>query len=278
MDAYELLLSWPEISTADSETLLNHPAWRMDAAYGDEEVRLAMAKPVEGEMVDELLLAVNLDSVPHVLGIRDSAAFPDLHLLWRRKGELPEALVVALVEKDAGALLQLVENIVRKELRIVGLVTDARKSSAGRRSFAFRSFAGEVGFSLDIPQDALSWLGVLDNLDVGHDSIRGLTRPVRAEYAVIGLDEDSVATLVAGDYLLTDGGDARWIVELPDDESLRICAQDEAVFSFSDFADDMLPPVPPPGNLLVFRHARQLATAEAATVGDSSAVKIASIC
>jgi len=269
MDVHELLRSWPGVSALSAEALLSHPAWRMPVGYADDV--LSVVVEASGPLrPDELLLAVTLDEVDNVLGISDSSRYPDLHRLWARRAELPEALLIALVEKEAGPLLQTVEELTKRELRLVGLAGSANAGDgATRRSFRLESSDGASGFSLRVPAEVVTSIGVLDNLDTSHESIQSLTRPARAEYAVIDAAPDVVSALKTGDFLLAEQEtEASWQTELPDDSSLRLRDEAEEIFTFSQFASEDLPPVPPPSALAVFCHGCKVATAQTARIGD----------
>lgn len=278
MDAHELLRSWPGLDRLDAVAVLAHPAWRMPVGYEDDGMSLvvdAAASP----RPDELLLAVTLDDVANVLGISDSPNFPDLHLLWQRRAELSEALVVALVEKEVGVLLQTVEKLTRKELRLVGLAKAEDVGEVGsRRSFRLENPDGVVGFSLRVPADVVTAIGVLDNVDPSHDSISSLMRPARAEYEAVDVPAGSELSLKPGDYVMSSASAvASWQMEVPADERLHVMSSDTVSFSFAQFASDALPPVPPPSSLTVFWHGRPYAAAEMSLVGDAPAFKVTTL-
>ena len=127
MNAFDILKIWPGISEASVEDIFAHPAWAMPCLWGDERcvLRKAAAKPR-----DIIGLAIELDDDAHFLGLGNRESFPDLHDLWLRKAELPSALILALVEKECGELLQLIENAVRRQVRVVGLDDPEKRASA----------------------------------------------------------------------------------------------------------------------------------------------------
>jgi len=276
MDARELLISWPGLDRLDAAAILSHPAWRMPVGYEDEGMSLVV-DAVASPRPDELLLAITLDDVDNVLGLSDSPGYPDLHRLWARRAELPEALVVALVEKEAGTLLQAVEKATRRELRIVGLADSA--GGGLRRAFRLETPSGASAFSLGVPADVERVIGVLDNLDPSHQSILTLKRPVRAEYVVIDAAPEAVSALKPGDFLLEEHETvASWQTELPDDSYLRLRDETDESATFAQFVSEDLPPVPPPASFAVYCHGRKIATAKTSFVGDSPAYKITALC
>jgi len=275
MDARELLISWPGLDQLDAMAVLSHPAWRMPVGYEDDDMSLVM-DAVVSPRPDELLLAITLDDAANVLGISDSPSYPDLHLLWQRRAELPEALVIALVEKEVGTVLQTVERFTRKELRLVGLAKpEDVGAAASRRSFRIVTPDGSSGFSLRVPADVVKAIGVLDNLDPSHASISSLTRPAYAEYAVIDADPDVVSTLKSGDFLLPEQeAGATWQTDLPDDSLLRLRDEAGECFTFAQFVSGELPHVPTPSSFVVYCHGRKVATAKKAKIGDASGYRI----
>lgn len=277
MDARELIGGWPVIGTLPAAGILAHPAWRLSVDCGGASADLFAVAPSE-TLSDELLVSVSLDGEPHVLGIADSAAFPDLHLLWSRRSELPDALVVALVEKEAGDLLQTVENVVRMELKVIGLVAAAETGARPpRRAFRLSAGGAEMSFSLDLPPETVQTLGVLDNLDTEHDAIRSLTRNVRAEYAAVPVADADIASLAVGDCLLLSGNAPSWVTEVPADDRLHVCSSGDETFTFAQFADETLPPVPPASALTLFRRGAPFAEAAPTTVGEAPAVKVTTL-
>jgi len=275
MDGRELISSWPGLAEADAVTLLASPAWRLLVDFNGDECRVTRTDAA----ARELLLKVTFDDEPGVLGISDSETFSDLHLLWARLSELPESLVIALVEKEVGPLLQTIENIVRKELRIVGVALGETAASSGARTgFILHDGTYELGFSLPLSSDTVRRLGVLDNLDTEHETIRALTRPVRAQYAVMDLSPDQIAAIKEGDFLVDSNElNGVWQTELPNDDALRLRAESDVGFTFAEFADDALPVVPPAGNFAVYSRGKRIASAELAKVGDIVGYRIISV-
>ena len=127
MSAFDILKTWPSLSTATADEIFAHPAWAMPCQWGDERcmLRRAMSKPR-----DIVGIAIMLDDDAHFLGIGNREAYPDLHELWSCKKELPPALVLALVEKECGNLLQLIENVVRRQVSVTSLDDPEKRSGA----------------------------------------------------------------------------------------------------------------------------------------------------
>ena len=255
MNAFDILKTWPGISEASAEELFAHPAWAMPCQWGDEKcvLRRSAAKPR-----DVIGLAVTLDDDAHFLGLGNRESFPDLHDLWARKAELPSALVLALVEKECGDLLQLIENAVRRQVRVIGL--DDPEKRAGALAFDVISLAdGSIksSFVFDVKPSTVRTFGQLRFLDAGHESLRTMERPARAVYSVFDLPEADVAGLAAGDYLmlpeLEAGVSGEWRCSIPADGRFRVVSANETMVSFESIANDALPPLPAPSALELYR-------------------------
>lgn len=258
MEANALLREWPTWSHANAETVLASPAWRMPVVYDGEETALCLA---DAPMDDEILLGVKFDDEAHILGIRDAAAFPDLHLLWKRRAELDANLLLALVEKECGALFQMLENAVRREFSVTGVVDAA--PAGGRRTFR----VNDVSFSLDLSSALTLSLGQIGFLDATHESIRSMTRSAWADYGACEVSEAEIAALAVEDRVVLPEGTPSWSVEAPADGALHVRGREAAQLSFAQFADDDLPPVPPPTALELVRRDRTLAEGEISRIG-----------
>lgn len=273
MDAKELLKAWPGWSNAGAEMVLASPAWRLPVRVGEQTGVLRFGPQVLADTID---LAVTLDDEPHVLSLVDSPRFPDLHLLWAQRAGLPPEVLLALLEKECGAVFALVETATRRMLGVKGLAE--APSPAARRLDAT---VGDVtvSFALDVPSEVLTEWGRLENLDPAHPAIRAMTRPVQAAYWALDLPEDARAALAPGDHLLLPDDAAttwRWTVEAPADDRVHACAPDAVEISFGAFADEALPPVPEPDRLVLIHKGNRLATCVPATLGIAHTLKLVS--
>jgi hypothetical protein len=248
MSAYEILKTWPGFATALPEEIFAHPAWVMPCQWGDERcfLRRSAAKPR-----DVIGLAIKLDDDEHFLGLANRESFPDLHQLWLEKRRLPDALLLALVEKECGDLLQLIENVVRRQVSVLGLDDPAKRASA----VTFDVIGASDGviratFVLDVKPSMARTFGQLRFLDTTHASLRDLTRPARAVYATFDLSETALSGLAVGDYLLlpelAGATSGEWTFALPIDTHCRVVAPTEAEVSFAACADQRLPACPRP--------------------------------
>lgn len=274
MDALELLKNWPTWRKATAKMLFDSPAWRLAVVYDGEPCEL-----VKRESAPSDLLAVELtfDGEASVLGIGDSPAFPDLHRLWSRRGELPSELLLALVEKECGALLQLLEDATEKLVAVTGVVPVAEPQGADL-SFALRDGA-EVPFSLVLTPAMLARLGRFENLDLEHPSIRGLSRLAQGVYAKLDVNV-SKENLAVGDLLLLpDAAEAEstWLESVPDDGALRVCAPEEGELTFAQMADDSLPPVPDSETVQVLLGSKLFARGNVVPLGRQRAVRLSEL-
>lgn len=193
MKPLEILSSLPKWAKASSGSLLDSPAWAMPCRLGDVAATLRKAEVQPG---DTLNIAVLLDGERHLLSVADSPRFTDLHALWTTRAEVPEPLILALVEKDCGDLLQLVENAVRHQLKIEGLSSD----SPGERTLFAQ--VEDVVFGLTRSSTVESALGQLRFIDFANETVRGEVLPCEVEIAAFTLSAADIASLAVGDSLL----------------------------------------------------------------------------
>lgn len=275
MNEMHILSSWPGWAEKAPEDLLQHEAWSMRVRWGDEEAHLRLS---ENRPRDIVALEISFDGESHFLGIGEREIFPDLYALWDRKDEIPQNLVLALVEKECGKLLQLLENSVRRQLKITGLADPAGR--AGTRGFEVVGPAGGIiaSFALNVSPVVLEAFGDISAIDTSHNSIRSMSRPAVVEYAVFGLGEDP-SRIECGDYLLApeleNPAAAKWCVESPmDDGKFHLRASASEMVTFASFADGVMPPVPKPEALELFFGAKSIASGRASRLGEQYAFAV----
>ena len=105
--------------------------------------------------------------------------------------------MLALVEKDAGTVFQLIENAVHKRLKLVGLATP--DSPDGRTLVAQ---VDDIVFAITRTPAVVSAIGNLRNLDLAHESIRSTPLRVVTEYAAFALPQTDIDGLEVGDAVL----------------------------------------------------------------------------
>ena len=214
MKSLEIISSLPQWAKASPSAILDSPAFMMPCRIGDEtsELRHAQVEPAESE---SLALSVEFGGEPHELLIARSPRFPELDKIWDSRSELPEPILVALVEKECGPLFQMLENAVRKQMRLNGCLEVSKFGSLEKdqpsnpptlqpSSFLALQTSTDpaIVFSLTRSRTVVSVLGTLRNLDLSHESIRSQTLPAECEYAAFAAAEADLATLAPGDAVL----------------------------------------------------------------------------
>lgn len=194
MKPFEILSSLPQWSRLGVDSIVDSPAFAMPCRLGDENVKLVL-----GAMhpADAIKLSILIEDEPHVLSLARSPCFKELDAVWDSRADVPEPILLALVEKDAGQLLQLIENAVRRQLKIVGLATS--DSPEARTLFAQ---VADVNFTLTRSATVTAAIGNLRNLDLTHETIRSVVLPAVTEYAMFSLSSGDVAGLAVGDAVL----------------------------------------------------------------------------
>lgn len=244
MKPSEILAAFPQWADLSPDDILDSPAWTLPCRLGDKPCTMRLDAAHPSETLD---IAVRFEDETHVLGIADSPTFPELHAIWPSRADVPEPVLLALVEKDCGEFLQLLENAVRRQLKIVGLA-EPSESPAGKTACAqvIVDDAPAVVFTLDLSPMLSSSLGQLRNLDTTHPAIRDATLSAETEYAAFTLPAADLASLAPGDALLlpeigslqprivvegrlvlSDVGVTEW----SDDARLRVCAAENSTVS-----------------------------------------------
>ena len=203
MKPLEILSALPLGARARADDIVDSPAFAMPCRLGEESVEIRRA-PVEPSLSEALALSVAFGDEPHALYVARAPRFPDLDKVWDSRGEMPEAVLLALVEKECGALFQALENAVRKQLRLLGVspVPPAAADEAPETGgLAFFRIA-DVSFALTRSATVVSAFGVLRNLDLSHASIRSQELAAEVEYAAFALPADDLASLAPGDAVL----------------------------------------------------------------------------
>lgn len=209
MKPLDILSGLPHWAKASPDAIIDSPAFAMPCRLGDEPVLLRPAS-IEPAASGMLALSVKFGDEPHTLRIARSQRFPDLDKLWDVRGDVPEPILLALVEKECGPIFQLLENAVRKQLRLTGMDDSAQAAPVqnvpppdSEETGGFLSFGlGDICFSITRSPTVVSALGVMRNLDLDHESIRLQTLPAEIEYAAFQLPEADLASLAPGDAVL----------------------------------------------------------------------------
>ena len=194
MKPLEILVAIPKWATATPDQILDSPAFAMPCRLGEESVSLRLGAVQPGDTLD---LAILLGDEPHSLRLARSPRFPELDKVWDSRADVPEPILLALVEKECGPLLQLLENAVRRQLRLVGLA--ANSDPDARMVFAQ---VNDVVFSLTRSETVTAAFGILRHLDFASPELRSETFTAETEYAAFALAAADLASLSVGDALL----------------------------------------------------------------------------
>ena len=270
MDGYALLQDWPTFEKANAETVFASPAWRLETVCGETPAVLTKA---ETPASDLLWVSVTLEDEVHVLGIGDSEAYADLHLLWARRKDLPDELLLALVERECGDLFQVLERVFRRRFQIKGLADGG--PSGGGAGFRLTAEGTAYAFALDLSPLLVMELGKLKYLDPGHEAIRALSRPAWAEHAAVELlDAECVALAVGDCIVLPEGSEPVWRVTVPEDDLVHVRSEAAGEVTFAQMADDDWPALPEPGRIVLVKGGQPVARGRLAALGLQKVFKI----
>ncbi len=194
MKPFEILSSLPQWSGLGPDAIVDSPAFAMPCRLGDERATLVLC---ESRPADAISLSVLLEDEPHVLSLARSPRFKELDAVWDSRADVPEPILLALAEKDAGPLFQLVENAVRRRFRLVGLA-----EPVGADALVLSAQVADIAFSLTRSATVSAAIGNLRNLDLSHESIRSAAFPAVVEYLAFALAPADAAGLEVGDAVL----------------------------------------------------------------------------
>ena len=278
MNAEELIAMWPGIAGADASAVFGREAWAMPVGYNGNDATLVKDETRERDVIG---LEIKFDAERHFLGLAVSEAYPELSKVWTERTKLPDEIVLALVEKECGALFQTLENAARRQVSVVGLADReaAKAENVKAQAFALRDEEGETvcDFSLSMSPALLEEFGRVENLDADHESLRALTRPAQVEYAAFTLTDDEVGNLAVGDCLLLPEigtEEPQWVTEPDDDDLVHVLSAATTDLSFGDFADDSLPEPPSASTLVLVRKGHAVAEGRLTRLGAQSAFAV----
>ena len=156
MKPLEILVAIPKWAKAKPAEILDSPAFAMPCRLGEEQVSLRLGAVQPSDTLD---LAILFGDEQHSLRLARSTRFPELDKVWDSRSDMPEPILLALVEKECGPLLQMLENAVRRQLRLVGLaasVADAQTLSVQ---------VNDIVFSLTRSETVTAAFGILRHLN-----------------------------------------------------------------------------------------------------------------
>ncbi len=276
MTALDLLANWPGWDKKTADEILASPAWAMQVRYGDSEMRLRHTTTAPRDVI---ALRIAFDGEEHFLGLGNRETFPDLNALWHEKKRLPDSLILALVEKECGNLLQLLENAVRRQLSVIGLADPAERPTA--QGFEVVDAAGNIVafFSLTLSHMVKTAFGDVTNIDTSHPDICAMEMLADIQYAVFRLNDADAKGLASGDALLlpeaTNLLGAKWLPQgAPKDGHFHVLAEMPGTLTFGALAEGSLPAIPEPIRLKLVRDGKTLAVGSFASVGGQQAFAI----
>ena len=206
MKQLEILSALTRWAKATPDEILDSPAFAMPCRIGEEQALLRPAA-VEPAASCSLALSVTFGDEPHELRFSRSSRFPELDKIWDSRAEIPEPILLALVEKDCGPVFQMLENAVRKQLKLVG----TRDAPGAETEQALLSLEvddsatppeGRLRISLTRSASVVSAFGALRNLDLSHEAVRAQTLSAECEYAAFAQSDADLAALAPGDIVL----------------------------------------------------------------------------
>ena len=198
MKPLEILSALPDWSGATPGQLLASPAWTLPCRLGDRPCGLRLDAPRPAETLD---IRIRLENEEHVLGLVDTSSLPELHAVWNARAEMPEPILLALVEKDCGPLLQLVENATRRQLKVLGLAGTPTEGDV-LCARVFDESGGILAFTLTPSAALAETLGQLRFIDPSHPDVRERVLQAEVVYASFALGAADLSALTAGDSLL----------------------------------------------------------------------------
>ena len=206
MKPLEILSALPQWANVQPETIVDSPAFAMQCRLGEEAVVLHRAE-VEPSELEMQALSVAFGDEPHTLFLARSPRFPDLDKVWDSRADMPEAILLALVEKECGPLFQMLENVVRKQMRLVGLESLTQSSQRDlllsvSAPLGEESVSAALVFSLTRSAAVVAALGVLRNLDLTHEAIRSQALVAEVEYAAFAMPDADLAAIAPGDAVM----------------------------------------------------------------------------
>ena len=262
------------------QAILSHPAWGVPVPWGGGTAMLRADAVMPAETLN---LAVRFGDDACVLGLVPSDAFPELSKLFPVRGDVPQPILLAVIEKEAGPFLQMLENVMRRELSVQGL---AEASAPDARAFRVEAAdaTSAVTFTLTLSEKMVRELGDLKYLDCEHPSIAETKVSMEVAYAVFDLSAEEEAGLAPGDYLLLPEMSAEkpGRVCLPGTlapDRLRVVAAERADIPFATALQDDLRCAPAgTDDLLLMKGDRRIASGRLSKLGIQPAFAVEALC
>ena len=194
MKPLEVLVAIPKWAKAKPAQILDSPAFAMPCRLGEEQASLRLGAVQPSDTLD---LAILFGDEQHSLRLARSPRFPELDKVWDSRADMPEPILLALVEKECGPLLQMLENAVRRQLRLVGLATPSATDEQ-----IVSAQVNDIVFSITRSETVTAAFGMLRHLDLASPDLRAETFASETEFAAFALAPADLASLSVGDALL----------------------------------------------------------------------------
>ena len=280
MKPIELLSKLEAFAGLDPQAILSHPAWSVPVQWNGASAVLRADAVTPAETLN---LSVRFGNDASILGLVPSEAFPEISRLFPVRNEVPQPILLAIVEKEAGPFLQMLENAMRRELSVQGL---AEAPAEGARAFRVVAEGGAdaAAFTLTLPDALLRDLGDLRYLDSTHPSIAETKVSMEVVYAVFDLSAEEEAGLAPGDYLLLPEMSAEkpGRVCMPGAvpiDRLRVIAAERADIPFAAALDDDLRcEAVGTDDLLLVKGDRRIASGRLSRLGVQPAFAVEALC
>lgn len=279
MKAYELLKFVDGLAKLTPSEILSHPAWCMPMKLGDASVSLRCDG---AEYSNSICLKIRFADEECLLGLRPSPAMPDFSKLFPVVDAVPEPLLMAAVEKEAGSLLQLLENAVRKELSVIGI---ANRAGTFRSYRMLKDGSELISFELTSSKCVDEAFGDLRFLDTSHPSIADLELECDVEYASFDMQDDELAGLSQGDRIalpeLLDETPARLVVKgTSQDRRCRVICGSTMKVRFAELAnaeDQIKVAKGPDETMALIKEGTLIASGSRTMLGEMPAFEIESV-
>jgi hypothetical protein len=287
MKPFEILSAIPAWSEASPDEIVDSPAFALPCKLGDGSatLRFGAMRPA-----DPLRLAILLEDEPHVLGVARSSRFKELDAIWDSMADVPEAIALAIAEKELGPVFQLVENAARRQLKVVGL------SDAPADESDLCAQVEDIVFTLTRSKTFVKSIGLLRNIDVASEHVRSMPLKCEAQYAAFVLGAADTASIAPGDYLLlpeigtlrpkliVDGRfvlDESGVVAYVADNLATVRDAESREITLGEVFDSVdaprTPPAVPPAGIRLVKDGRTIANGHLGNLGDQNAFVVEAV-
>ncbi|GEM_PF-5785236 len=199
----EIIANWPEFTKLNAESILASPGYAAKCNWPTPESTLTFGGKRPGIA---LALQVRFGNNNALLGIPDdehcAELFPTLANVLQSQ-EVPEPLLLAVVENDLAPLFQLLEEISEEHLQILGIAPADDGAFGNARVFRILSNGQEqISFLLTLTPELIHDFGQLKHLNPMTPEIGDKTLPAQVMLAKFSLSQKELQDLAPGDRIL----------------------------------------------------------------------------